>query len=65
MSRPTLYSEVFTELQGKVDEVYVYFQERMGITHGDQPVDLAIDEGTAVRYLAKAISDTLKAQKGE
>ena len=40
----TLYGDIFTEVQGKIDEVYVYFQELLGITSGDQPIDLAITE---------------------
>lgn len=61
----TLYGDIFTEVQGKIDEVYVYFQELLGITSGDQPIDLAITENGLVQCLAETIMKTLEAQKGE
>lgn len=60
-----LYGDVFTELRGKVEEIYVYFQERLGITSGDQAIDLALTEDEATRILADTITKTLKFQKGE
>ena len=61
----TLYEEVLTEIQGKVEEIYIYFQEMFEINSGDQPIELALKENEAVHYLAGTITETLKAQKGD
>lgn len=59
------YGEVLETLEEKIADIYAYFQEKYGITSGDQPIELAIDEGTATRYLANAIAQTLILQKGD
>lgn len=59
-----LYGKVLTEVTGKVEDIYIYFQEKLGIQYGDQPIELALAENEATKYLANTITKTLELQKG-
>ena len=61
----TLYEDVLAMIEEKVDEIALFFQDRLGITVGDQPPELAIPMYYAKERLADIITTTLESQKGD
>ena len=61
----TLYADVLEKVEEKVDEIALYFQDRLGIKSGDQPPELAISMYEAERILANLITQTLEFEMGD
>ena len=60
-----LYEDVLAVIEDKIDEVALFFQDRLGITAGDQPPELAISMYETEEKLAKIITETLQFEKGD